>query len=279
MAYDSESGRVVLFGGMRPDGRNGETWTCSPPGNSPPDVPKMTGPSLGLKDIGYTFSMSAIDDDQDDVRYIIDWGDGIRNETSYHASGKAVNISHAWTSVGMYGVKAKGIDSRGAESIWSSSHAISITVLPAPEIKGTEPANGDVNVPLSTAIRINFSRTMNTSATVGAMTIVPDVYLSSKWSEQDTLLELTPLSSLNQNTTYTVTVSTGAESKDGSHLASNYSFSFRTVPKEKVPEPPVALPYISLLLIFIVMFIGVVAIILVLAVRRKKRRVRRRVKD
>lgn len=279
MAYDSKSGSVVLFGGMTAsEPRNGETWTCWPPGNVPPSAPKMSGPSVGLKDVSLAFSVSSTDGDQDDVRYIVDWGDGKKDSTSYYASGKTVNLSHAWTSVGMYDVRAKAIDSRGTESTWSAQHQVSITAPPAPIVRSTTPANGDVNVALNTAIRINFSRMMNTTATVGAMTIVPDVYLSSKWYEQDTLLELTPPSPLVKNTTYTITISTGAESKDGAHLASSYNFSFKTADKSPPPPPPPP-SFLGILVILIVFVVAIVIAIAALSLRRKKRRVRRHIKD
>ena len=81
--------------------------------NHPPKAPKITGPgsvpSESIKVIvenpvnsppGETieFKFEAIDPDGDDIRYHIDWGDGIYEITEFYPSDVEVKVNHTYSS-------------------------------------------------------------------------------------------------------------------------------------------------------------------------------------
>lgn len=100
--------------------------------NVPPEVPVIDGPTTGKPSESYEFVFTASDQNDDKIRYYIDWGD---NTTSGwigpFASGVMVSQNHSWTTRGSYEIKAKAKDWHGAESNWSAPFELSIT---APEL-------------------------------------------------------------------------------------------------------------------------------------------------
>jgi len=276
MAYDAGKSQVVLFGGMTAtEPRSGETWTCSPPGNVPPDAPVITGPQAGFRGAGLAYSVSANDANGDSVRYVVDWGDGSKNATGHSPSGSKVPVLHAWSSIGMYKIAAKAIDERGTFSAWSVPLGVTITAVPVPVVKNATPADGATNVSTNTKLTIEFSRVMNSSATEGAVTSTPTIGWTVSWSVQGTVFELTPTAALKAGTKYTVMVSTDAMSKDGAHLASTYTFSFTTAISEGTPPNPLPTVNLDLMLIFLVLFVIVVIILAVLGLSGRSKRVKR----
>jgi len=70
--------------------------------NRPPSEPNIDGPTQGIVNIEYTFSIVSTDDDNDKIKYIIDWGDGLYDESDFLQSEDFFNISHKWTKPGEY---------------------------------------------------------------------------------------------------------------------------------------------------------------------------------
>jgi outer membrane protein assembly factor BamB len=105
--------------------------------NTPPNAPAApTGPFGGQKGVEYTFSAVTTDPDGDQVLYLFDWGDGTNSTwVGPYNSSVPGSASHAWASAGNFSVKAKAKDVNGAESDWSASHSISITLGPVLEIQ------------------------------------------------------------------------------------------------------------------------------------------------
>ncbi len=69
--------------------------------------------------VGVCFGVST-DPDGDEISYYVEWGDNSEGESSeLLSSGEYWEISHTWYSEGAYIIKAKAIDSNGAESDWS----------------------------------------------------------------------------------------------------------------------------------------------------------------
>ena len=96
--------------------------------NLPPNAPVVSGPDSAQVNESVTFTASATDPDGDNVAIRFDWGDGnISSWSSYVPSGQSVSMSHTWTSVGTYYVKAQAKDVNGITSGWSSAHKIVIT--------------------------------------------------------------------------------------------------------------------------------------------------------
>ena len=103
--------------------------------NQPPNPLTISGPNNGKVGVSSTYNFNAVDPDDDQVKYIIDWGDGKTDTTTMKPSGVDVAISHIWSEKGDYTIKAKAKDSYGAESDWAT-----LTV--------TMPKNKAFNIPL-----------------------------------------------------------------------------------------------------------------------------------
>jgi hypothetical protein len=104
----------------------------------------------------------------------------------------------------------------------------------APTIVRTSPVDKAVGVPTNARISIVFSKSMIPPTVQGATNISPPVSVRPQWGQQNTNFTLIPNQPLAQNTTYTVTIGTGAQSTDGGYLASPFTFSFTTAG----PPPP-----------------------------------------
>ncbi len=88
--------------------------------NKPPNSPSIGGMPFGKKGVNYRYRFKAVDPDEDDLYYFIDWGDG--NNTGWigtYKSGTVVNVKNKWGAEGNYIIKAKVMDISGAESDWT----------------------------------------------------------------------------------------------------------------------------------------------------------------
>jgi hypothetical protein len=92
--------------------------------NYPPESPEIDGPSSGSTGVEYEFTFSAIDFNNDDVKYYVHWGDGSTDETTFQGSGELVTLSHTWTRKANYIVKAKAEDVFGESSDWTEFEVI-----------------------------------------------------------------------------------------------------------------------------------------------------------
>jgi C1A family cysteine protease/PKD repeat protein len=91
-----------------------------------PSAPIISGPSSGKPNIEYTFSFTSYDEENDQVAYYVDWGDGTNTGwSSYVNSGTTVKFKHTWTEQKVITLKAKAKDSKGAESDWGT-HKVSM---------------------------------------------------------------------------------------------------------------------------------------------------------
>ena len=86
--------------------------------NTPPSTPEINGPTSGKPGIEYEFTFVSVDPDDDDLYYLIDWGDGIEDVTGLFPSGAEVHASHTWDEKGTYPIKVKAVDPYNAESDW-----------------------------------------------------------------------------------------------------------------------------------------------------------------
>jgi len=95
---------------------------------APPNTPsKPSGPILGKRGISCRYSTSAVDPDEDQIRYTFNWGDGTTSTTGLVNSGTEAIAYHKWTKAGTFQVKAKATDSEGAASGYSSSLEVKIS--------------------------------------------------------------------------------------------------------------------------------------------------------
>ena len=89
------------------------------------------------------------------------------------------------------------------------------------------PSNGSISVPSTTDITVNFSQAMDQASVQNAFSTNPITTGTFSWVG-DTMT-YNPTNNLTIETTYTVTIGTGAMSTSGSTLSSDYSWSFTTL--------------------------------------------------
>ncbi|MGC2466317.1 MAG: Ig-like domain-containing protein [Candidatus Acidiferrum sp.] len=109
------------------------------------------------------------------------------------------------------------------------------TTEPPPAVTATVPAGGATNVPLNQKIAATFNTPMNSSsitatgtftlAVAGGGAAVPGTVT---YDAASNTAIFAPISALAANTQFTATVTTAAQSAEGSALTSNYVWSFTT---------------------------------------------------
>jgi hypothetical protein len=95
--------------------------------NHPPSAPTITGPSSGKVGQELTFIFNAVDPDNDDVKYEINWGDGNEETTGLRPSGTDVTVKHTWMTKGAYTIIAKAQDEHGLDGPEANPPIVSIT--------------------------------------------------------------------------------------------------------------------------------------------------------
>ena len=95
----------------------------------------ITGVESGNPRNEYSYTTVGFDEDDDDIYFLYDWGDGTDSGwKGPYISGKNITLTHSWNNRGEYNVKVKTIDdpnsdgnlSDGIESEWSNPLAISM---------------------------------------------------------------------------------------------------------------------------------------------------------
>ncbi|KAF5428905.1 PKD repeat-containing protein [Candidatus Methanophagaceae archaeon] len=89
--------------------------------NSPPNTPRLSGPTSGYTSTLYRYSTSTEDPEGDDMRHTFDWGDGTTSETEFVKSGERIVQSHAWIEPCEYRIRVRATDDHGASSRWSKT--------------------------------------------------------------------------------------------------------------------------------------------------------------
>jgi hypothetical protein len=85
--------------------------------NTPPVTPTITGPTTGDKNTAYNYAVTATDPDNNNIRYVIDWGDGTTKTTSpFGASSVSYTASHTWTASGVYTITVHAEDDNNGVS-------------------------------------------------------------------------------------------------------------------------------------------------------------------
>jgi len=96
--------------------------------NIAPNKPaRPTGPTRGSAGQYYTYSSWTVDENDDDIYYLFDWGDGTTTGwIGPYASGEVVEASHSWEHHDMYIIMVKAKDIFDQESPWSDPLAVSM---------------------------------------------------------------------------------------------------------------------------------------------------------
>jgi PKD repeat protein len=92
--------------------------------NLVPIEPKINGTSHGKKNEEIEFEFVLIDEDGDDVRVIIHWGDDTRYISEFVSSGTTLVVSHTWNMTGEFTINAISDDGKDFSEI--SMHEIEI---------------------------------------------------------------------------------------------------------------------------------------------------------
>ena len=103
------------------------TYSGGQPG-APNKPSKPSGSTSGKPDESYEYSSSTTDNEDDQLHYLFDWGDGTDSGwLGPKNSGETCKASHKWNSQGSYQVKVKAKDTEEHVSIWSDSLTVSIS--------------------------------------------------------------------------------------------------------------------------------------------------------
>jgi hypothetical protein len=118
-----------------------------PGGNQQPNKPEIEGEMLGLIGEMLNYSITTTDDEEDDIYYQIDWGDG--NITDWFGpfiSGEGINLSHIYLKNGTYKIKARAKDF-WHEGDWSDPFLIGIgNQAPNTPEQPSGPTRGSKNI-------------------------------------------------------------------------------------------------------------------------------------
>ncbi len=83
--------------------------------NNPPSIPMISGPN-GSKDTKYSYAFGSTDPDNDDISYIINWGDNTANESGFLPSGHFISMLHSWAESGEYNITVTASDNQSSSS-------------------------------------------------------------------------------------------------------------------------------------------------------------------
>jgi len=121
LMIDEEYGRYIIAYNAGHDVN--EKWkrrtylaTASRPINQPPDAPVIDGPHRWPAGKELCFTFHSTDPDGDNVKYFIDWSDGINNETTYVPSCVPIEVCRTFSDKEFYFITAVAVDIWGAYS-------------------------------------------------------------------------------------------------------------------------------------------------------------------
>lgn len=83
--------------------------------NQPPTTTIIDGPSSGKAGATIKYKFNAVDPNGDQVKYIVDWGDGKTDTTALNPSGADMTVSHTWSKKGDYTIKVHAQDKNGLD--------------------------------------------------------------------------------------------------------------------------------------------------------------------
>lgn len=102
--------------------------------NTIPNTPSTpSGVGSGYINMYYNFSSFSVDPNDDSISYQFDWGNGDTSIWSiFLPSGMPISLRYAWPDSGIYLVRSRVKDSRGAISGWTFGHQIIVRRNGAP---------------------------------------------------------------------------------------------------------------------------------------------------
>ena len=151
------------------------------------------------------------------------------------------NFSYCgWTVNGTYYVNVNGTNANGTSN--AITWTVTVNDTTPPEIVDHTPTG--TNVPVTTNITATFSEAINPS-TLNNETIVVENSTGSKiegditYTSETCTVTFDPVSNLEYNETYNVTITTGVQDLAGNNMSSNFTWNFTT--RSEVMEATVAI--------------------------------------
>ena len=154
--------------------------------------------------------------------------DGTTSLGTDFAIGGNWSITTSTLSDGAHSLTAKATDTSSNTS--NASTAVSITVdTSGPSVTLKSPADGVTNISIDSTISATFDEAVNSATiTASTFTVSDGVAGTIALSGGNTIATFTPSSDLSNNTTYTVTLTTGITDDSGNTFAGTF-WSFTTV--------------------------------------------------
>lgn len=157
------------------------------------------------------------------------------------AISPAVDGSFSWSSASMTFTPAArlplrtqfevsigpGVRDAVGNEMATAAPPLRFTTVGNPSVVSSDPADGDSAVALDAAIVVDFSTLMDTASVEGALSLEPAGELHLRWAKER--LTITPVTPLEPNRRYTLTISIGGLDQAGTPLESAFSLTFRTV--------------------------------------------------
>jgi hypothetical protein len=91
--------------------------------NYPPSNPDINGPTIGIINIEYNFSIVSTDINNNNIKYMVDWGDGTSSESDSLEAGEYFETTHKWIQPGNYNIKVSADDNQT-----NSTNELTITI-------------------------------------------------------------------------------------------------------------------------------------------------------
>jgi hypothetical protein len=139
-------------------------------------------------------------------------------------------LSTLYTATITTGAKDPSGNALASNFIWKfTTAAAACSAPPPPTVISVTPPNGAVGVCPNTVITATFSEAMNpVTINTTTFTVAPGVTGTVTLDGTGKIAAFTPSTNLALNTTYTATITTGAQDLAGNALASNFVWSFTT---------------------------------------------------
>jgi PKD repeat protein len=124
------------------------------PTNDPPYAPIVTGSDIVYSGRDYTFMYQSIDPDEDNIRFIVTWGDSTEDVSEFTQSNTPVILNHTWSimvPIMMLRMTATAEDQKGAQSTLTEKWVIVIK---------SKSINSKNSVPTQKIYLINYVKTL-----------------------------------------------------------------------------------------------------------------------
>jgi hypothetical protein len=153
----------------------------------------------------------------------------------------SLGLSKVYTVTITTGAKDTLGNALASNYVWSfTTAAAACSSAPPPTVISVTPPNGAIGVCLNAVITATFSEAMKPASIDTATFTVAGVTGTVTLDGTDKIAAFTPTANLAVNTTYTATITTGAQDAAGNPLAANYVWSFTTAAQPCQAAVPLA---------------------------------------